>query len=128
VQILDAINRIVLGEAVTSGAPEPLIEHTESLPATINDPEETAKVMAAFESRFGSDAVLAPGAVSGSEDVGLFATAAGAPLVYWILGERTRRSSNKRPATGPRTRTSRPTTPRTSRPCRIQRSGEESMR
>jgi hippurate hydrolase len=30
--------------------------------------------------------VLAPGPVSGSEDVGLFATAAKAPLVYWILG------------------------------------------
>lgn len=30
--------------------------------------------------------MLDPGAVSGSEDVGLFATAAGSPCVYWLLG------------------------------------------
>jgi len=85
-QILDAVTRIVLGEAAASGAPEPLIEHTESLPATVNDPGATARINAEFESRFGRDALLAPGAVSGSEDVGLLATEAGAPLAYWILG------------------------------------------
>jgi hippurate hydrolase len=31
-------------------------------------------------------AVVDPGPVTGSEDVGAFATAAGVPCVYWLLG------------------------------------------
>jgi len=30
--------------------------------------------------------VVDPGTVTGSEDVGILAAAAGAPLVYWLLG------------------------------------------
>lgn len=30
--------------------------------------------------------MIDPGLVSGSEDVGVLATAAGVPLVYWLLG------------------------------------------
>jgi len=30
--------------------------------------------------------ILDPGLVTGSEDVGMLATAAGAPCVYWLLG------------------------------------------
>jgi hypothetical protein len=30
--------------------------------------------------------IIDPGPVTGSEDVGLFASAAGAPCVYWLLG------------------------------------------
>ena len=34
----------------------------------------------------GAGRVVDPGAVTGSEDVGVLAAAAGAPLVYWLLG------------------------------------------
>lgn len=85
-RILSAIERIVRAEAQASGAPEPTIEYAESFPVTVNDPDAADRTGAAFRSAFGESAVFAPGPVSGSEDVGLLATAAGAPLVYWILG------------------------------------------
>ncbi|WP_208007719.1 hypothetical protein [Labedella endophytica] len=53
---------------------------------TVNEPTATERTMAAFRSVFGDASVIDPGPVSGSEDVGLLATAANAPLVYWILG------------------------------------------
>lgn len=34
----------------------------------------------------GVDRMIDPGLVSGSEDVGVLARAAGVPLVYWLLG------------------------------------------
>ena len=52
----------------------------------VNDAEAAERTNAAFRAAFGDASVLDPGLVSGSEDVGLLATAAGAPLVYWILG------------------------------------------
>jgi hippurate hydrolase len=85
-RLLAAIERIARAEAQASGAPEPTIRHAESFPVTVNDPAATERTTAAFLSRFGDAAVIDPGAVSGSEDVGLLASAAGAPLVYWILG------------------------------------------
>ena len=57
-----------------------------SIPVTVNDPDATARLTAVFASEFGEDALFDPGALSGSEDVGNLATAAGVPLVYWILG------------------------------------------
>jgi hippurate hydrolase len=53
---------------------------------TVNDADATERVHAAFAAEFGAEAVVDPGALSGSEDVGNLATAAGAPLVYWMLG------------------------------------------
>jgi hippurate hydrolase len=51
----------------------------------VNDPEACARTGAAFGVD-GVGLVVDPGPVTGSEDVGLFATAAGAPCVYWLLG------------------------------------------
>jgi len=85
-RILEAIERIVRGEASASGAPEPRIHYVESFPVLVNDSSGTERTNAAFRAAFGADSVLDPGQVSGSEDVGILATAAGAPLVYWILG------------------------------------------
>jgi amidohydrolase len=85
-RILEAIERIVRGEASASGAPEPHIHYAESFPVLQNDARGTERTNEAFRAAFGVDSVLDPGEVSGSEDVGLLATAAGAPLVYWILG------------------------------------------
>src|SRR6476469_10964785 len=74
-------------EAAASGAPrDPLIETTHSFGAVVNDEEAADRIGAAFARRFGADRVFDPGPVTGSEDVGLFAIAAGAPCVYWLLG------------------------------------------
>ena len=86
-RVLDAIERIVRAEAAASGAPRaPGIETTHSFGAVVNDEEAADRIGAAFARRFGADRVFDPGPVTGSEDVGLFAIAAGAPCVYWLLG------------------------------------------
>ncbi len=84
---LDAVDRIIRAEAQASGSPkEPDVAWGERYPVTVNDPETTERVDAAFVAEFGEQALLAPGAISGSEDVGVLATAAGVPLIYWMLG------------------------------------------
>jgi amidohydrolase len=84
---LAAIERIVKAEAAASGAPaEPEIISLVSFPAVVNDAAASARVTDAFASDLGQGLVLDPGLVTGSEDVGLLATAAGAPCVYWLLG------------------------------------------
>lgn len=84
-RVLAAVARVVEGEAATSGAPRPPeIDAFESFPVTVNDADASARTAAAFTERFG--ACVDPGPVTGSEDVGLLATAAGVPLVFWLLG------------------------------------------
>lgn len=86
-KVLGSIERVVRGEAMASGSPsEPVITLAEHFPLTVNEAGASAKVASALARRFGTDHVIDPGAVSGSEDVGVLATAAGAPLVYWLLG------------------------------------------
>jgi len=86
-RVLDGVHRVIEAESQASGAPKaPDLEWGERYPVTVNDPESTERVNAAFAAEFGADHVLHPGALSGSEDVGNLATAAGAPLVYWMLG------------------------------------------
>lgn len=82
--ILSAIERIVAAEALASGAPrEPHVEWYESAPAVVNDEVACDRTRSAL----GTVAlVVDPGTVTGSEDVGILAAAAGAPLVYWLLG------------------------------------------
>ena len=85
--VLDAITRIVRGEAAASGAPrEPAVEITMSFPAVVNDPQAADRTRPAFVELLGADKVFDPGVVTGSEDVGLLATAAKAPCVFWLLG------------------------------------------
>jgi hippurate hydrolase len=83
-KILAAVERIVRAEAAASGATTPPeVEVVESFPPTVNDAAGAERTGAAL----GDVApVVDPGLVTGSEDVGLLATAAGVPLVYWILG------------------------------------------
>jgi amidohydrolase len=86
-RIVASIERIVRAEAQASGMTvEPEIEVLISAPATINDADATARVRERFAGAWGDAAVIDYGTVSGSEDVGLLATAAGAPLVFWITG------------------------------------------
>ena len=85
--ILDGINRIVAAEADASNAPRPpTVTTLESYPTVVKDPQASARTKAAFDARFGPGRVVDPGQVTGSEDVGMLATAAGAPLVFWLLG------------------------------------------
>jgi len=85
--VLGAINRIVRAEAHASGAQqEPTIESIESAPAVVNDALAAARILPALESVVGAGMVIDPGPVTGSEDVGVLATAAGAPIVFWLLG------------------------------------------
>ncbi|MFC8801638.1 amidohydrolase [Promicromonospora sp. NPDC057138] len=86
-RVLAAIERIVQGEAAAAGAPEPpTVTTRDSFPPVVNDPAETERTRGVFAAHFGAERVIDPGPVSGSEDVGLLATAAGVPIVYWLLG------------------------------------------
>ncbi|GAA2454152.1 amidohydrolase [Agromyces soli] len=86
-RVLAAIERIARAEAAASAAPrEPEFAYEERFPVTVNDRAASARTAAALRTAFGAERVLEPGAVSGSEDVGVLATAADAPLVYWFLG------------------------------------------
>ena len=85
--LLEAIERVVRAEAEASRAPRPPeIEVFESAPAVINDPDAVTRTRGALESVVGAGRLVDPGPVTGSEDVGVLAAAAGAPLVYWLLG------------------------------------------
>lgn len=86
-RVIAAVHRIIRAEAAASGAErEPEIIAKESFPVLVNDAAATERTVAAFHGAFGEARVLDPGIVTGSEDVGVLATAAGAPLVYWLLG------------------------------------------
>lgn len=78
---------MVRAESDASAAPRPPdVEHLQSAPAVVNDPDAAARTAAALEGVVGAGRVVDPGPVTGSEDVGVLATAAGAPLVFWLLG------------------------------------------
>ena len=80
-----AIDRIVRAEAAASGATkEPEIITEVSFPVLVNDPDASARLTGRFNEA--GMLTLDPGPVTGSEDVGLLATAAGVPCVYWFLG------------------------------------------
>lgn len=82
--VLAAVERIVRGEAAAAGAPtEPEIVTVMAAPAVVNDADAVARTSAALAT---VALVVDPGVVTGSEDVGMFATAAGAPCVFWLLG------------------------------------------
>ncbi len=86
-RVLAAIERIVRAEAAASGATrEPEITVLESFPAVVNDAAGCARTRGGFDAAFGPGRVVDPGPVTGSEDVGMLATAVGAPLVFWLLG------------------------------------------
>ena len=80
-----AIDRIVKAEALASGAPQdPEITTMVSFPILVNDLAACTRLTDLFNAGVGL--TLDPGPVTGSEDVGLLATAAGVPCVYWFLG------------------------------------------
>jgi hippurate hydrolase len=86
-RVLNAVRRVIRGEAMASGADrEPEITVMPGMPLLRNDPTTTARANAAFRQWFGADRVLDPGAVTGSEDFGVFGDTIGVPYCYWLLG------------------------------------------
>jgi amidohydrolase len=86
-RVLAAIHRIVAAESDAAGAPQPpTVDLFESVPAVINDPAALERSRPGLESVVSAEWVVDPGPVTGSEDVGILAQAAGAPLVFWLLG------------------------------------------
>lgn len=84
-RVVAAIERIVRAEAAASDAPKPPeVELTSSFPAVSNDQTAVDRTRPALQA-IGA-MVVDPGPVTGSEDVGLLAIAAGVPCVYWLLG------------------------------------------
>jgi metal-dependent amidase/aminoacylase/carboxypeptidase family protein len=93
-RVLAAITRIVEGEARVAGAPRPPhVESIETAPAVVNDADGATRTRPALEAVVGPGRLIDPGPVTGSEDVGVLATAAGAPCVFWLLGGAVRRCS-----------------------------------
>jgi amidohydrolase len=85
IRVLAAVERIVRGEAAAAGAPRgPEITLGASIPAVVSDSDAAGLRQPALEAV--SQKVVDPGVVTGSEDVGVLSTAAGALCVFWILG------------------------------------------
>lgn len=86
-RVLNSVERIIRAEAQASGATEPPeFTYAARYPVTVNDPNASERTMSAFRATFGEARLFDPGASAASEDVGNLATAAGVPLVYWMLG------------------------------------------
>jgi metal-dependent amidase/aminoacylase/carboxypeptidase family protein len=86
-RVLAAVERVAKAEAAASGAVrDPEIEHLHCSPVVVNDSDAAARTKAAFDAVLGSGSVVDLGPATGSEDVGLLAKAADAPIVYWLLG------------------------------------------
>ncbi|MVO88100.1 amidohydrolase [Streptomyces sp. p1417] len=82
-----AVERIVRGEALVAGAErEPEFTALDAFPVLVNDEAAVARTMGAVAGVLGDGQVIDPGPVTGSEDVGLFGTAAKAPVCYWLFG------------------------------------------
>lgn len=86
-----AIERIVLAEAVASGAPrEPEITRFQEIGVTRNDPDHTADVASAHRAYFGDGYVIdLPDPFPSSEDFGVFGLPGDpdpVPYVFWFIG------------------------------------------
>ncbi|MEO0786609.1 MAG: amidohydrolase, partial [Pseudomonadota bacterium] len=85
--LLDGIERIAKGQAATFGAPEPEITiESDYTPSTYNDPELTARAMAAIAAELGGDNVVQVPPVMGGEDFSQYSrTGENVPsVIYWL--------------------------------------------
>lgn len=86
-RVIASVHRIVEGEAAAAGMTvPPTITSVISGPATVNSAPHVETLRAEFAAAWSAASVIDYGTVSGSEDVGLLAAAADAPLVFWIIG------------------------------------------
>jgi len=85
-QVLAAIDRIVKGEAMASGATrEPSIERYESTDSVYNDPALATRLRAPLEAALGKQNVITAGPEAASEDYSAFVEL-GIPSLYFSLG------------------------------------------
>ncbi|WP_116041024.1 amidohydrolase [Amycolatopsis palatopharyngis] len=86
-RVLAAVERIVHGEAAAAGCPQPPeITSIGRFPVTTNDEAATEEITDVFREHFGAQRSFEAPLVTGSEDFGSFAEAAGVPSVYWLVG------------------------------------------
>jgi amidohydrolase len=86
-KVLDAISRIVHGEAHSCGAEQPPdITTLYSFPAVTNDAATTATVADAFVAHFGADRAMEGPVATASEDFGLYGSLGGFPSMFWFVG------------------------------------------
>jgi amidohydrolase len=86
-RVLAAVERIIKAEAAASGAErDPEIEVINAFPVVDNDAAAIASARSAIVTALGESNVVEAPVVTGSEDVGVFATASKAPIAYWLFG------------------------------------------
>lgn len=86
-RVLAAIERIAHAEAAASGTDaRASVTIVASAPTVDNDADACATTSRAWGRDLPQVTVVDPGLVTGSEDVGLLASASGAACVYWLLG------------------------------------------
>lgn len=84
---LAAIRRMAAAEGAAHAAPTPpTVDHTDYFPALLNDPEAVRTVSGVLGAVVGPERVVDIGTMTGSEDVGVLAQAAGCPCAFWFLG------------------------------------------
>ncbi len=84
--VLERIERIIMAEALASGAPEPIIEEMYRFPRCYNDPELAEAFITDLSAEIGEEQVHRSEAVTGSEDFGAFGDDIDVPYVYWFFG------------------------------------------
>jgi hippurate hydrolase len=86
-RVLAAIERIVIAEAVASGAPKPPeITPLDRYALVVNDAEASRRVVGAFREHFSATRVHETGPTSASEDFGSFGAQWHVPSVFWFVG------------------------------------------
>ena len=89
--IIEGVKRTAKGVAIAAGVPDdkmPIVNvlENESTPATINDPELSARLERLFVAKLGAEHVIQVKPIMGSEDFGIFGTEAKIPYVIFWLG------------------------------------------
>ncbi|MCU1642707.1 MAG: amidohydrolase [Nocardia sp.] len=85
-RMLDDLQRLAESEATAAGAPKPpdFVPY-DHFPVTVNTPGDTERVMATLAAA-GIPYMPLDNPLTGSEDFGVFGTAAGVPSVFWHIG------------------------------------------
>jgi hippurate hydrolase len=90
-QLLEAIQRIIRGQALAAGIPEDRLPEMkvedQSCPATYNDPDLTAKIINVFKAWFGDQDVIRKQPSMGAEDFSEYGrTAEKVPILMFNIG------------------------------------------
>ncbi len=100
-QIHQAIERIVRGEALSAGAPEPRIVWMEGMPSTFNNPDLVARCGRVFEQALGKDHVEYGEPSMGGEDFSLYGRAGVPAFVFWLGAADPEKVARSKAAQGP---------------------------